>query len=175
MANQSHNGGVEMGEDDDIDVVQLVRQQHDRVRELFIRVDDGELRLVHDLLDDIAMHLEVEEAVLYPALVDTPLGPQIRIAAEEHLSVKRIISDLVESDPRDKRFAARITVLRRQVEEHMEDEETEVLPELERELDYDRRLAMAKDMRDFMRALVEHGSEGPLEAVLTDAASPAGL
>jgi hypothetical protein len=174
MANQSHDGGVEV-EQEDIDVVQLVRQQHDRIRELFIRVDDGELALVHDLLDDIAMHLEIEEAVLYPALLDSALEPQMRIAAEEHLSVKRIISDLVESDPRDERFSARITVLRRQIEEHMEDEETEVLPELERELDYDQRLGMAAEMRAFMHTLVEHGSEGPLEAVLTDATVPASL
>jgi hypothetical protein len=173
MANHTHDGEGEA--QDDIEVVQLIRQQHDRIRELFIRVDEGQDELVHDVLDDIAMHLEIEEAVLYPALLDTPLGPQIRVAAEEHLSVKRVISDLVESDPSDERFIARVNVLRRQVEEHMEEEETEVLTEVERLFDYEQRLDFAREMRAFMDTLVENGSEGPLEAVLTDAAVPASL
>jgi hypothetical protein len=171
MANKSHDGD----DAQDVDVVQLIREQHDRIRELFIRIDDGEDELVHDVLDDIAMHLEIEEAVLYPALLDSALAPQIRVAAEEHLSVKRIISDLVESDPEDERFMARVTVLRRQAEEHMEEEETEVLPEVERLFDWEQRMDLARELRAFMETLVESGSEGPLEAVLTDATVPASL
>jgi hypothetical protein len=169
------NESQEREGEDDIDVVQLVRQQHDDVRELFARVDDGQLSLVHDLLDDMALHLEIEEAVFYPALLDTPLGPQIRVSTEEHLSIKRLISDLVESDPRDERFSARLTVLQRQLEDHMEEEETEVLPEVEQLIDYDQRLVIGREMRAVMRTLVAEGREGPLEAMLSDAAGPPGL
>lgn len=167
------DGHAFLGELDEMEVVQLVRQQHDEIRDLFARIEAGEFSVVSELLDRLALHLEIEEAVLYPALLATPLHALMRVSAEEHLSVKRIIADVVEASPSDERFLARLIVLRQQVEEHMDAEEIEVLPEIERLLDPDRRIALAQEMTAFMQTLVADGDDGPLEAVLSDAAAPA--
>jgi hypothetical protein len=161
------------GQELEVDVVQLIRQQHDHVRDLFANIASGDRAAIGELLDEVAVHLEVEEAVLYAALLDTELAQAIRVAAEEHLSVKRLIADLVEADPRDARFWARLTVLRRQIEDHMEEEETEVLPEVERIFDVDQRIGLAQEMMGVMHTLAEDGEDRALEALLSDAAQPA--
>ena len=51
---------------------------------------------------------------------------------EEHLSVKRIIADLLEMEPDDAQFDAKIKVLQEQVEHHVEEEEKQLFPEVQK-------------------------------------------
>jgi hemerythrin-like domain-containing protein len=50
----------------------------------------------------------------------------LREAVEEHLSVKRLLDDLLDSSASDDQFDAKMKVLKEQVEHHVEEEEGEL-------------------------------------------------
>lgn len=165
------DGGGAMRQES-IDAIDLIQQQHDEVRDLFGRME-GDESVIDEVLDRVATHLAIEEGVLYPALLDTELKERTYENITEHIGVKRLIADLIEgaSDP-----AARLPqlrVLRRLVEEHMDEEEAEMLPAMARLFDDDERLALAQEMMAFVAELTEDNEDGALETVLSTAEVPA--
>jgi iron-sulfur cluster repair protein YtfE (RIC family) len=156
-----------------IDVVTLIRSQHERVRALFAAADEDDSRLL-ELLDELSLHLTVEESVVYPMLLDTGLGEQTYQAVEEHQNVMRVIADLIEGPPDERATTARFRVLRRLVEEHLEEEERIVLPRVTRMMNRQQRQELGDAMRRFAAELTWEGSEdAALEAVLSNAEVPA--
>jgi hemerythrin superfamily protein len=153
----------------DRDPVGLLLQQHDHLRELFARYQEGEAEVLDELLDELALHLTLEEAIVYPALIGSALEERVYESMTEHLSVRRLVADLIEGTRDDAVFAARVRVLQRQIEEHMEDEESDVLPEVERICDDDEKAAMAQELVAFMAELTEGNADAPLESLLSNA------
>ena len=151
----------------------LIEDQHDRVRLLFSAYDEGDLSALGPLLDALALHLAIEETLVYPLLLEGSLLARGYESLTEHLSVKRLIADLIEGEPGDSAaFAARVRVLERQVLEHFEEEEREVLPALERRLGADARRRLGRELSAFMSELGEGGGDVALELVLSTAALP---
>jgi hemerythrin superfamily protein len=70
---------------------------------------------------------------------------------EEHLSVKRIIADLLEMEPDDAQFDAKIKVLQEQVDHHVEEEEDELFPKVQK--------LHSKDELEDLGALMEQTAE----------------
>jgi iron-sulfur cluster repair protein YtfE (RIC family) len=174
MAKTSHhraagNGATRPFEDP----IALIEDQHDRVRLLFSAYGEGDRAALGALLDALALHLAIEETLVYPLLLEGSLLARGYESLTEHLSIKRLIADLIEGEPSDSAvFAARVRVLERQVLEHMEEEEREVLPALERRLGADARRRLGREVAAFMSELGEADSDVPLEMVLSTAALP---
>lgn len=158
----------------EMDALVLIQAQHDEVRELFSRGDLGE-EVTDELLQRIATHLALEEGVLYPALLDTVLAERTYENLTEHMGVKRLIADLIEGSPDPTVREAQLRVLRRLVEEHMEEEEQQVLPVVGRLFDESERQDLARDMESLATELTEDNPDGPLETVLSSAEVPAQL
>jgi hemerythrin superfamily protein len=111
----------------------LLKQQHDQVEELFKKIENaksGKEELFDQIADALAVHSAIEEQHFYPATKDTRTEELLQEAVEEHLAVKRIIADLLEMEPDDPQFEAKIKVLKEQVEHHVEEEEKELFPKV---------------------------------------------
>jgi hemerythrin superfamily protein len=125
------------------------------VKELFQKIGkadpDEKERLFDRLADALAVHAAIEEKHFYPATKDARTAELLREAVEEHLSVKRIIADLLEMEPDDAHFDAKITVLREQVEHHVEEEENELFPKV--------RKVRSKDELEDLGVLMEQTAE----------------
>ena len=119
-----------------MNAIDLLKQQHREVEKLFKKIEkagpDEKERLFDGLADALAVHAAIEEQHFYPATKDARTEELLEEAVEEHLSVKRIIADLLEMEPDDAQFDAKIKVLQEQVEHHVEEEEQELFPKVQK-------------------------------------------
>ena len=119
-----------------MNAIDLLKQQHREVEKLFKKIDkagpDEKEQFFDQLADALAVHAAIEEQHFYPATKDARTEDLLQEAVEEHLSVKRIIADLLEMEPDDAQFDAKIKVLQEQVDHHVEEEEDELFPEVQK-------------------------------------------
>ena len=116
-----------------MNAIDLLKQQHDEVEELFKKIENarsGKEELFDQIADALAVHSAIEEQHFYPATKDARTEELLHEAVEEHLAVKRVIADLLEMEPDDPQFEAKIKVLKEQVEHHVEEEEKELFPKV---------------------------------------------
>ena len=120
-----------------MNAIDLLRKQHRQVEELFEEFESaGEgaqktrERLCREISDQLAVHAEIEERLFYPEAKQADTEEQLREAAEEHLSVKRLLAEIMEAGYDDDQLDARMKVLKEQVEHHVHEEEKGLFPKV---------------------------------------------
>ena len=143
-----------------MNAIELLTMQHKEVKGLFAKIEkasgQAKRELFEKIADDLAIHATIEEKHFYPATKAARTKELLEEAVEEHLSVKRIVADLLEMDAGDAQFDAKISVLKEQVEHHVEEEEGELFPKV-------KKLLSAEDLEDLgviMEDLAEELKEG---------------
>ncbi|HEY0711031.1 MAG TPA: hemerythrin domain-containing protein [Polyangia bacterium] len=122
--------------------------------------------IFEQIADALAVHATIEEKHFYPAAKAKDTEDMLLEAAEEHLSVKRLIADLLELDPKDDTFEAKVMVLKEQIEHHVEEEEKELFPKVKKMLDEETMLSLEQEMAATEQELLEAGdprNPGPAE------------
>ncbi len=162
-----------------MNAIDLLEQQHREVEELFEEFEgagDGAVktkeRLCREISDALAIHAEIEEKLFYPESKQANTEELLRESVEEHLSMKRIVADLIESGPSDEQFEAKMKVLQEQVEHHVNEEEKELFPKVRKDLSKDELEDLGERMQtmaDELEAAGEPSKEIPGE---TDEAAP---
>jgi hemerythrin-like domain-containing protein len=129
--------------------VALLKEDHDRVKELFDRFEEArtrpaKLKIVRAALVELKVHAAIEEELFYPA-VRKPVGKEIMNEAdEEHHVAKLLIAELDAMDGSESHFDAKFKVLAENVRHHIEEEEGEMLPKAQKvKLDF---VALAEKM-----------------------------
>jgi len=121
----------------------MLKRQHREVKGLFEEAKKAvKPSRRRALLDEIAgklrAHMKVEEEIFYPAVSEESERKKMRElipeAYEEHHVVKLVLDELPEVDPADERFVAKVTVLSELVDHHVEEEENEMFPAVEKDL-----------------------------------------
>src|SRR5438132_8134077 len=135
-----------------MDAIGLLKTQHQEVKGLFKRIEkaeeDDKQDLFEQLADALAVHAAIEEKHFYPATRSARTEELLQEAVEEHLSVKRIVADLLEMDPAEAQFDPKIKVLQEQVEHHVEEEEGELFPRVRKLLSEDELFDLGVVMED---------------------------
>ena len=141
-----------------MNAIDLLEQQHREVEELFEefegageRAVKGKERLCREISDQLAIHAEIEEKLFYPESKQENTEEILRESVEEHLSMKRVLADLLETEVDDEQFDARMKVLKEQVEHHVGEEEKELFPKVRKDLSKDE----LEDLGDRMQTLAE--------------------
>jgi hemerythrin superfamily protein len=122
----------------DMNAIALLQEQHADVDSLFARLEKAEgsperRTLFEELADKLAAHAKIEEKLFYPSVMAKQTEELLLESVEEHLSVKRVLTDLMKLDPDDPHFKAKISVLKEQVRHHAHDEEEgELFPKVSR-------------------------------------------
>nr|AYM53781.1 cation-binding protein hemerythrin HHE family [Cystobacter sp.] len=116
-----------------MDAIELLTQQHREVDELFEKFekagegkDEVLMELFVRIADNLAAHAMIEEKIFYPSVYVGPTADKLQEAVEEHLAVKRVIADLLDMEPSDVQFKAKMKVLQELVEHHVEEEEKDL-------------------------------------------------
>jgi hemerythrin superfamily protein len=141
-----------------MNALDLLRKQHREAEVLFAKLAkapaDRKEAIFHQLADALAVHTVIEEKHFYPASVDGPeVEALLRASLEEHLGVKRLISDLLEIDVDDPTFDAKVNVLEEQVRHHVKEEENELFPRVQKLLDPTALDALGQTMAATAKAL----------------------
>ncbi len=145
----------------------LLKADHDKVRDLFKRYDDARgaarAEIAQTVSRELTVHAAIEEEVFYPALEksrESDTVKMVRESFEEHKIVKTLIRELSETSPRDPRFEAKFTVLRESVEHHAGEEEDDLFPDAERDLGDERLLQLGDRMRERKEELMQEMERG---------------
>lgn len=119
------------------DAVELLRQQHDAIRDQFDQFEQLSPRpsqkkqdLVRDIITHLVKHAEIEEQAFYPAVRETLERADATVddSLEEHHVAEVLLAELDHLTPEADRFDAKVRVLIEDVREHMAKEEAEVFP-----------------------------------------------
>lgn len=86
----------------------------------------------NQVADGLAAHITVEEEIFYPAVKAKRTEEILLESLEEHLSLKRVLADLVELCADAKKFEAKLHVLAEQAEHHHEEEEEHLFPKVKK-------------------------------------------
>lgn len=112
----------------------LLKQDHDTVADLLEKIDKTTERgiktredLFTKLKTELDVHARIEETILYPALENEDETRDITLEAfEEHRLVKQLLSELESMSKGDEQWTAKFTVLKENIEHHVEEEEGEM-------------------------------------------------
>ena len=122
--------------------------------------------------DDLTKHLTSEEEVFYPAVKAKATEDILLESLEEHLSLKRLLADLLALDPAAETWEPKFKVLKEQSEHHHEEEEENLFPKVRKMMDAEQLDALGQDMQALQQRLQQAGA--PREAVSeqTEEAAP---
>jgi hemerythrin superfamily protein len=131
--------------------IDLLTEQHREVDDLFASFEDADdldekRDLCAQICDKLAIHALIEERHFYPAVRAARTEDILLESLEEHVQIKRAIADLLDLGDEDPGLEARMKVLKDQVTHHVEEEERELFPKVEKLFDEDRLIAIAQEM-----------------------------
>jgi hemerythrin superfamily protein len=132
--------------------IDLLESQHRQVEKLFAQIEkskspESKRKLFESVADVLAVHAAIEEHQFYPAVKAKRTEDILLESLEEHLGIKRVLADLLETDAKDETFDAKITVLKEQVEHHVKEEETDLFPKSKKVLNADELEALGASMQ----------------------------
>jgi len=160
-----------------MNAIKMLKQQHREVEKLFKQFESAKSagprqKAFEEIADALAVHATIEEKHFYPAVKKAQTEDILLEAVEEHLEIKRVIADLLEMDGGEDQFAAKVKVLQEDVEHHVEEEEGEMFPKVEKLFDDEQLEAIGALMDETQEQLKREGN--PRDAIPgeTDAAAP---
>jgi hemerythrin superfamily protein len=144
-----------------MDAIEMLEEQHRDVEDLFEELESADASdkqdLFDELADQLAVHALIEEMHFYPAVRARRTEEIVLESLEEHLTIKRLLAELLRLDPRNQAFEARLAVLKAEVEHHVTEEEDELFPKVRKVLDKRELVALAEDMGVSQENLLDAG------------------
>jgi hypothetical protein len=121
---------------------ELLKKDHKKVSDLFKQLEETTERAVKTreelfgkLKQELDVHARIEEQIFYPAIKEAEETHEITLEAiEEHNVVKQLLSELDSMPVDDERWTAKLTVLKENVEHHVEEEEGEMFKDAQKVL-----------------------------------------
>lgn len=129
-------------------------------------------RLFEDAADTLMSHILVEESHFYPAVKAKKTEDILLESLEEHLSLKRVLADLVALSHTDPHFEPKLHVLKEQAEHHHKEEEEHLFPKVKKLLDAEELEALGDQMH---RAQTELLARSPRKRVAEQTAKASDL
>ena len=124
---------------------EMLREDHEKVKELFERFEEADeaeqQEIANTAMQEIQIHSTLEEEIFYPAAREVleqsgeEESETLDESLEEHHVVDLIMAELKKMRAKDERFSAKFTVMAENVKHHIEEEENELFPKLEGQLD----------------------------------------
>ena len=146
------------------DAIQLLKQDHREVEELFREFDKLEEEgggavepIIATACTELKIHDKLETEVFYPAIRESVSDEEIidllDEAEVEHTSVRELIQKIEGMSADDEKRNAHFTVLKEYVKHHVKEEEKEMFPKLKK-LDVDLK-GLGARMKERKLALME--------------------
>jgi len=112
----------------------LLKADHKKVADILEKLDATSERalktreeLFTKLKRELDLHSRIEETIFYPVLEEADETHEITLEAfEEHALVKQLLEELQSLAKDDEQWTAKFTVLKENVEHHVEEEEGEM-------------------------------------------------
>ena len=114
--------------------IEILEEDHKKVKKLREQGDDTtenaiktRERLFSEIKSEMQVHEAIEEEIFYPALKEHPKAKEIVLEGyEEHHVVDQIMSELESTPVDDERWGAKFSVMKENIEHHIEEEEDDM-------------------------------------------------
>jgi hemerythrin superfamily protein len=119
------------------DVVEQIKHDHREVEKLFARFEQTQDRAIAiRICDELTAHTHAEDEAVYPVLEDELSdGEKLMDEAEdEHKEARQLIGQVRNTSDPD-HLSELMTKLKKAIEHHVEEEESEILPKARKEID----------------------------------------
>lgn len=138
-----------------MDALKLLQEDHDKVKKILEDLDSTTERgvktreeLFERLRTELDVHELIEEEILYPALKEHPKTKELALEAyEEHHVVDLVMAEIQEVPFDDERWGAKLTVVKENVEHHIEEEEKEMFDQARQVFDEDELVELGERMQ----------------------------
>jgi hemerythrin-like domain-containing protein len=137
-----------------MDALALLKEDHDRMKELLSELErttergqKTRQRIFTTVTEQLTVHESIEEEIFYPALRDHPKTKELTLEAyEEHHVVDMVMAEIESVPFDDERWAAKFTVMKENIEHHIEEEEQELFEQAKQVFDQDELQALGERM-----------------------------
>ena len=120
------------------DAISLLTEDHKKVKKMFVDfeklVKSGKTNaekgsLVQMICVELIVHTQIEEEIFYPAVRAAIDDDDLMDEADvEHAGAKELITQLLDMDPGDDHYDAKVTVLGENIDHHVKEEQDEMFP-----------------------------------------------
>lgn len=144
-----------------MDFDQLLKKDHEKASTLMKKIaDSGEGAVktreqnFEQLKNELQAHTAAEEEILYPALQEHEETRAMALEAiEEHKLVEQLLDELDAMDVTSEEWTAKFTVLKENVEHHVEEEEDEMFKQARKVLGKENAEELGKRLEEFKSAV----------------------
>jgi Hemerythrin HHE cation binding domain len=117
-----------------MDALKLLEDDHEKIKQILADLDSTTERgvktreeLFTKVKQELTVHEAIEEEIFYPALKGHPKAREIVLEAyEEHHVVDEVMAEIDGLPFDDETWGAKLTVMKENVEHHIEEEEDEM-------------------------------------------------
>jgi hypothetical protein len=142
-----------------MNALKLLKQDHDQVKSMLSDLESTTERAektrtegLATLKAELEVHEAIEEEIFYPALKEHPKTKDLALEGyEEHHVVDMVMAEMEGVEPSDETWMAKFTVMKENLEHHIEEEEGEMFDQAEKVFDDDE----LEDLGDRMQARKE--------------------
>jgi len=139
----------------------LLKKQHRKVEAAFKKLENkrtASLELLRELANDLAAHMTIEQEIFYPAVREFDEALVLE-SYEEHALAELAMKRLLSTELNDESFTARVTAAKELIEHHVEEEEEELFPKVEKRLGEEKLAHLGGLMKERFEEVVEGGFE----------------
>ena len=115
---------------DDPRALTLLKEEHHVFRKLFDAAEDASGSALKKIADEIclrlAVHMTIEEEILYPALKPVIGADEVNEGIVEHQAGKRIVADLEQLDGTEELYKSKVHVLGEETIHHIDEEDEDL-------------------------------------------------
>jgi len=137
-----------------MDALTLLKDDHDKMKKLLSELERTTERgvktrqeLFTTVKEELTVHESIEEEIFYPALKEHPKTKELTLEAyEEHHVVDMVMAEIESLPFDDERWGAKFTVMKENIEHHIEEEEKELFAQATQVFDQDELRALGERM-----------------------------
>jgi len=137
-----------------MDALTLLKTDHDKVKKLLDELESTTERgvktrteLFATIKGELTVHESIEEEIFYPALLEKAKTHEITLEGyEEHHVVDLLMGELEDLDVADETWGPKATVMKENIEHHIEEEEGEMFKKTRQVFDRDELEALGERM-----------------------------
>ncbi len=139
------------------DLFDLLKQDHQRIMNLFTEIIEKEEQSKDDLFSQIQqgldLHMKGEESYLYPVLEGKEDANEMTLEAfEEHHVSKTVLDELSSMSSSDEHWMPKVKVLKELISHHVEEEENELFPLAQDILPEEQVMKIGKSIKGVMKS-----------------------
>jgi len=143
------------------DILALIEADHRKVEELFQELEKAKsskktYEFLTQIYTELNLHAKAEELVFYPAMREyDETSKFIEEAEEEHAEAETLLEQIKAISPDDDQFEKKIEQLKKAVQHHVEEEESEIFEAVRDCMDDDQLKSLGKEFQEAKTKLEE--------------------